>query len=186
MDFIAPEQTRNAAAVDRRADVYSLGCTLYSALVGQVPFPGGDSKEKIRRHRTEAPTSLRTLRPEVPPEFAALVHRMMAKDPNQRPATCREVVDALRNWVGAETVLPLDQPSDADYQAALVQAAVSADQQASATTVDVPIVERTDAWRSDSWPGGFQNFWLAMGLAAALVALIAGALLLSYQAGWLR
>ena len=58
MDYIAPEQTLDAASVDRRCDLYALGCTLYFALTGQPPFPGGTSKEKIHRHRGETPTPL--------------------------------------------------------------------------------------------------------------------------------
>ena len=59
MDYIAPEQTIDSTGVDGRADIYSLGCTLYFALTGQPPFPGGSSREKVRRHRHEEPVPLR-------------------------------------------------------------------------------------------------------------------------------
>src|SRR4051812_24063260 len=70
MDYIAPEQTYDPTAVDARADVYSLGCTLYYALAGRPPFQGGTSIEKIYRHRKEEPQPLLELRPTIPPAFA--------------------------------------------------------------------------------------------------------------------
>jgi serine/threonine protein kinase len=84
MDYIAPEQTTDAAAVDRRSDVYALGCTLYFALTGRPPFPGGTNLEKMQRHRTAEPTSLATLNPRLPQGFVALVRKMMAKEPDER------------------------------------------------------------------------------------------------------
>ena len=54
-DYAAPEQTHNPHATDHRADLYSLGCVFYFLLTGQPPFPGGDTDEKIHRHRFEAP-----------------------------------------------------------------------------------------------------------------------------------
>src|SRR5439155_512107 len=58
MDYIAPEQTLDAAKVDGRCDLYALGCTLYFALSGRAPFPGGTSREKIQRHRSARPTPI--------------------------------------------------------------------------------------------------------------------------------
>ena len=62
MDYISPEQTMDASKVDARADVYGLGCTLYFALTGQPPFPGGSSTEKIYKHRNDLPPQLPQLR----------------------------------------------------------------------------------------------------------------------------
>jgi eukaryotic-like serine/threonine-protein kinase len=115
MDYIAPEQTTDAAGVDARSDIYSLGCTLYFALTGQPPFPGGSHKDKIRRHRHEEPTPLEELRPGLPPAFAAMVRRMMAKDPDKRYPSAIAVAEDLRAWAAGEPVLPLDRPEDAEY-----------------------------------------------------------------------
>jgi|688.fasta_scaffold14977_2 serine/threonine protein kinase len=84
MDFIAPEQTRDPTNVDGRADLYGLGCTLYFAATGKVPFEGGSNKERMRRHREEVATPLGELLPDAPSRFCALVHLLMEKDPDER------------------------------------------------------------------------------------------------------
>lgn len=84
MDFIAPEQTVNPALVDARADLYGLGCSLYFAATGRVPFAGGTNKERMRRHREEAALPLGDLVPDAPSRFCALVHLLMEKDPAER------------------------------------------------------------------------------------------------------
>jgi serine/threonine protein kinase len=96
MDYIAPEQTADATWVDARSDIYSLGCTLYFALSGRPPFPGGSSRDKVVKQRTEEPARLDVLRPGLPPALTDLVARMMAKDPARRPQTAAEVAAELR------------------------------------------------------------------------------------------
>ncbi len=94
-DYIAPEQTVDAAGADNRADIYSLGCTLYFLLTGAPPFRGKSLGAVILAHQsTEAPP-LNLVRPEVPEELAAVVRKMMAKVPAQRYQTPAEVVQAL-------------------------------------------------------------------------------------------
>jgi serine/threonine protein kinase len=115
MDYIAPEQTTDATGVDCRADIYSLGCTLYFALSGQPPFPGGTSREKMRRHRQEVPQPLRNLAEDVPVGFARLIERMMAKEPANRPPSAVAVEEELRAWAIGEAVLPLDRHEDPWY-----------------------------------------------------------------------
>src|SRR5262249_16642088 len=87
VDYIAPEEAMDARRADIRADIYSLGCTLYRFLSGQVPFPGGDCADKIHRHLTEAPAPLAGLRPDLPPALISVVERMMSKDFNARYKT---------------------------------------------------------------------------------------------------
>jgi len=83
-DFIAPEQTIDSFTVDARADVYSLGCTLYYALTAAVPFAGDSVREKLDAHRAGASLPLRQRRPELPAEIVDIVDRMMARDAGQR------------------------------------------------------------------------------------------------------
>jgi serine/threonine protein kinase len=115
MDYIAPEQTADSTAVDARADIYGLGCTLFFALAGQPPFPGGTTMDKVKRHRKEAPPSLLALRPDLPPGFVAVVEKLMAKDPAERFSSARLVEEELWKWVPDEPRLPFDEPDDPDY-----------------------------------------------------------------------
>jgi serine/threonine protein kinase len=94
-DYIAPEQARDAHTADIRADIYSLGCTLYDLLAGQAPFPEGTAVEKVLAHLHQAARPLAEIRPDVPGKLVRVVERMMAKDPVQRYATPAEVAAAL-------------------------------------------------------------------------------------------
>ena len=89
VDYIAPEQAFDSHAVDIRADVYSLGCTLYFLLTGQAPFSGAEypsTLKKLLAHSQAAPPSAAARRGDVPPRLDALLRRMMAKLPGERPA----------------------------------------------------------------------------------------------------
>src|SRR5262249_2451617 len=100
-DYLSPEQSRSLHAVDIRSDLYSLGCTLYHILAGQVPFPGGTSLEKLIRHASEDATPVEAFRPELPPEVGAVVRRLMAKDPAHRFKTPGELAAALAPFCAA-------------------------------------------------------------------------------------
>jgi len=99
MDYIAPEQIRTPDDVGPSADVYSLGCTLYYAVTGQVPFPGGSRKDKIQRHLFESPRPLRELQPRLSDAFCRVVQDMMAKSPADRVGSAAAVIERLRPWV---------------------------------------------------------------------------------------
>ncbi|MCS7168173.1 MAG: serine/threonine-protein kinase [Gemmatales bacterium] len=94
-DFMSPEQGRDFHQVDIRSDLYSLGCTFYYGLTGQVPFPGDTAMEKLVKHLTEEPRPIRELRPEVPDPLAHIIHRLMAKAPEERFQTPSELLIAL-------------------------------------------------------------------------------------------
>jgi serine/threonine protein kinase len=94
-DFMAPEQIDDAQTADIRADIYSLGCTLYFLLSGHAPFPEPNLFEILLAHHTRDAPLLDCLRTEVPGELAALVVKMMAKDPGGRYQTPAEVAQAL-------------------------------------------------------------------------------------------
>ena len=99
MDYIAPEQAQDATKVEPRSDIYSLGCTLYFALAGRPPFPGGTPLQKMLRHCNEDPIAITRLNPEVPAGFAALLKRMMAKQKEDRFGSARSLRRALRLWI---------------------------------------------------------------------------------------
>src|SRR5581483_10918603 len=83
-DYMAPEQADDAHAADIRADIYSLGCTLYYLLSGQAPFPQGGVLDKLKAHRTRKPRPLSDFRKDVPQAVIRVIERMMAKDADER------------------------------------------------------------------------------------------------------
>jgi serine/threonine protein kinase len=97
-DYIAPEQTRDSQATDIRADIYSLGATFYFCLAGRPPFEAGTLGQKLIWQQTRQPKPIRSLCPQVPAELAAVVEKMMAKDPARRFQVPREVAEALTPW----------------------------------------------------------------------------------------
>jgi serine/threonine protein kinase len=105
-DYMAPEQASDAHAVDIRADIYSLGCTLYKLLTGRAPFTGPEHKspfEKMIAHVQQPIRPIRLLRTDVPEALAAIVARMLAKKPDDRFATPDEVAEAISPFaVGAD------------------------------------------------------------------------------------
>jgi serine/threonine-protein kinase len=94
-DYMAPEQAVDAHGVDVRADLYSLGCALYFLLAGRPPFVGGTFVQKIERHRTEAPPPIEQLCRGLPADVASVVHRLLAKRPEERFGAPLEVFQAL-------------------------------------------------------------------------------------------
>jgi serine/threonine protein kinase len=97
--YMAPEQTQDAAAADIRADLYSLGCTLYFLLTGGPPFSMKNLYDVLHAHKALAATPLDQVRQDVPAELAALVAKMMAKEPSQRYQSPAEVVQGLMPFV---------------------------------------------------------------------------------------
>jgi serine/threonine protein kinase/formylglycine-generating enzyme required for sulfatase activity len=94
-DYIAPEQIRDAKSADIRADIYSLGCTLYYLLTGSPPFRREHLFDVYKAHESTVATPLNLARPEVPVELAAVAARMMAKEPARRFQTPAQVAQAL-------------------------------------------------------------------------------------------
>lgn len=99
-DYMPPEQWQDARSAGIQADIYSLGCTLYALLTGAPPFEAAPGlPQKMMAHLHEKPEPVQVLRPEVPAELAALVNRMLAKKPADRPQTPREVAQALQPFI---------------------------------------------------------------------------------------
>lgn len=95
VDYLAPEQARDCHHIDSRADIYSLGCTLYFLLSGQPPYAEGSLTQRIIQHQTEPPQDIRKLRPDCPDYLAEICHQMLAKRPEDRFQTAAEVAEAI-------------------------------------------------------------------------------------------
>src|SRR4051812_13972101 len=113
-DFVAPEQARNPRAADVRADIYSLGCTFYYLLTGEVPFPGGTPTEKMLRHAREAvPLPKRT---DIPAGVLAVLTRMTDRKPDLRLQSPAEVAAALAPFVPKKGPPPTPPPPPRVYE----------------------------------------------------------------------
>jgi serine/threonine protein kinase len=108
-DYLSPEQIRNPYEVRKVSDIYSLGCTLYYAVTGKVPFPGGTAASKARRHLDETPMHPRRFNLEIGEEFVDIVADMMEKDPAVRIQSAAEVVARLEPWAVETGPLPSRQ-----------------------------------------------------------------------------
>lgn len=107
-DYISPEQIRGSHYVDIRSDLYSLGCTFYHMLTGQVPFPDLDSVGKLTSHLDREPLPVEALRADIPLALAQIVRRLMAKRPRDRFQDPVELRQALAPFVA----LPGDTLTD--------------------------------------------------------------------------
>ncbi|MBX9627761.1 MAG: serine/threonine protein kinase, partial [Gemmataceae bacterium] len=107
-DYVAPEQAVDSSAVDARADLYSLGATLYFLLTGRPLFPDGRAAQKLIWQQTRDPARLDHVRPDVPPGLAGVVHTLLAKKPEDRYETAAEAFDALAPWDPGEVPPPAD------------------------------------------------------------------------------
>jgi len=98
--YMAPEQSRDAAAVDARADIYSLGCTLYDLVTGRPPFDGKSAHELITKHQTEPIAPPETIVKRIPKTLSEIILKMVAKRPEDRYANLGEVIRALEAFLG--------------------------------------------------------------------------------------
>jgi eukaryotic-like serine/threonine-protein kinase len=165
-DYIAPEQTEDAAKVD--------------ALTGQPPFPGGDRRQKINKHRGAIPPAIQDLNPLVPASFAAVVHPLLAKRPEDRPRSAESLRQQLLAWAGpdAATASTASAPTDT--------AAVIADLESRETVESgwdwVPKVSLSETAHRRSWSLSGAPPWLPLTLAIVLGAMAVVLMLLALWA----
>ena len=110
--YMAPEQATNAAGVDHRADIYSLGCTLYVLLTGRPPFEGASALEVITKHRTEPIMRPEAIVKRIPSELSNIVLKMVAKRPDDRYQSMNEVIRVLENFLGVQSAGPFSPNDD--------------------------------------------------------------------------
>jgi eukaryotic-like serine/threonine-protein kinase len=141
--YMAPEQVLDQP-VDERVDLYGLGCTIYAMLTGSPPFPGDNPIAVVEQHVTQAPPDVRSRRPEVPADLAALVNRLLAKAPADRPADARAVAARLAAMFGE--IAPAELATSDLRLAAIPGAAAIADLRVPAPTGVPPARSRWRTW----------------------------------------
>ena len=147
LDYMAPEQGADTHTVDIRADVYSLGATLYKLLCGHAPFEGPRYSTQIKKLTalaTAEPERIEGLRPEVPQELADLVHRMLSKTPAARPTPPTEVARLIAPFADGADLNRLFDPADA------VDSSVSPTAE---TATDPTFIAETNVAQPATWDG---------------------------------
>jgi tetratricopeptide (TPR) repeat protein len=112
LDYMAPEQFDDASRVDFRADIYSLGCTLFTLLAGNPPFPApqySSLASKMQAHCLVAPPKVNALRPDVPLGVSNIIEQMLAKQPGKRFASPIQVAKALAPFAAGSNPCELVQ-----------------------------------------------------------------------------
>ena len=105
-DYLPPEQIMSPGSITPAGDIYSLGCTLYYAVTGKVPYPGGTTREKAHRHCTDTALHPRIFNPTLSDAFLDVMAAMMERDPKQRIQTAEEVIQRLEPWAGEAVPAP--------------------------------------------------------------------------------
>ena len=166
-DYMAPEQAADAHQADIRADLYSLGCTFYFLLTGQPPFPNGSLTQKLLWHQHSDPQPVERLRLDVPVGVSALLHRLLAKRPEDRYQAPAEVAAALAPFAGR----PAEPPTTSECAPA--SGAIRHEAAPAPTLQTLPLPGPA--------PGGARRVWLAGIVLAAVLGV--GAILSLWPAG---
>lgn len=159
-DFLSPEQSLDSSAVDIRADVYSLGATLYYLLSGKAPFQDGTVAQKLLWLSLRDPEPIQKFRTDIPDELAAILQKMMAKAPEARFQTPLELAVAIAPFAGPNPPiipsewLPSFSPALAKYGLA---SRSNADTVPSASTASLQLAgpQQSTTWSihsSSAWP----------------------------------
>ena len=151
LDYMAPEQGADTHTVDIRADVYSLGATLYKLLCGHAPFEGPKYSTQIKKLTalaTVEPERIENLRPDVPHELAELVHRMLSKTPAARPTPPAEVARLMVPFAAGADLASLLGPATLPTRDPKGAAAAVAE-----TATDPTFIAETNVTQPASWDG---------------------------------
>ena len=180
IDYMSPEQANDSHLVDIRADVYSLGATLYALISGVSVLGGGPNQSLTRKLlilANDPVTPIRERRPDVSPGLAVVIHKMLAKEPGQRYATPGEVITALKPFaVGARLARldradvangPMNQTSNSVSRTPLVES-----HSAASVTAATEVSEPRGLPAKRRIPVMVTSVILAMGAALAGIAMM--------------
>jgi len=138
-DYMSPEQAESARKADIRSDVFSLGCTLFKLLAGEVPYSGATQLQKLLARASHAAPSVLEKRPDCPPELAAVVAKMLERKPEDRFQTPGELAAALAKFSMVPGVPAAAQsPLAADFNRAAAAAAAAPVSSSGAAAVAAP------------------------------------------------
>ncbi|HLW68440.1 MAG TPA: serine/threonine-protein kinase [Gemmataceae bacterium] len=163
-DFMSPEQIFDAHRVGPAADLYSLGCTLFQLLTGRPTFEGPDCTtraHKFKAHTMQPPPALSDFRADIPPELSNLVQRLLAKDPKDRPASARNLVEELEPFCRGHDLPKLVRESAADGGA---RSTGSETPQLAADTLSLRTANRSARRRRQRWMGAVGCLVVLVGL----------------------
>ena len=155
LDYMAPEQGNDSHKVDIRADIYSLGATLYKLLCGQAPFAGekyGSAVKKMMALANQPAPPISNERPEIPANLAEIIHRMLAKNPEHRYRDPNEVAEALTPFAAHNDVVRLLANLDnASISVSELPVLASGSPLADSSIRSVGSADMA-SWEGDSWP----------------------------------
>lgn len=192
IDYMAPEQARDSTKADVRSDIYSLGCTWFHMLVGRPPFPEGNMMERLVKHLQEPPPDVRQFNPSMPEPAAAVLKRMLAKNPDDRyatPAALLKDLEAAQGQIAAQPAVDAVAALAAAESLPETEAGPETPRPTAKRRTKVQVVARSaeDKPEAKAAPESTSPlvaalledwiFWLAVG-GAVLIALIAFVILL--------
>ncbi len=152
-DYVSPEQARHSRSVDTRADIYSLGCTLFHMIAGRVPFPVASLPEKLYAHQLHDPEPLHEVTPGVPEALSEVVRKMMRKSVEERYQTPLEVAQALEPFAieSGWTTTPVSASASASASASVAVSVAARPQSAEAMAKPAEVavaVEPGSSWKA--------------------------------------
>ena len=182
-DYMAPEQAEDTHAADHRADIYSLGCTLYRLLTGEKPYLGDTMIQVLMAHRAAEIPSACDVRSDIPEAVDGVCQKMMAKTPEDRYQSMTEVLAALETCVAVKTPVPspvTDESSSDDALTAFLQNLPKegvATKQKSARVAEDTLVSRGEQDTSSNiWarlvPADRRQLWIFAGIAGGAAFLV--------------
>lgn len=165
-DYIAPEQVTDSRGVDVRADIYSLGCTLFKLLTGHAPFAGpqcATAFAKMTAHVSTPPPVLSDFLPDAPAGLIKLVASMLDKDPTSRPQTPMQVAEKLKQFA-----------SDANLSGLIARAETASPERAPTSHPETKVSSQTQSWRRRTVP---LTAAIAAGFFGLFIGLMSGVLI---------